>query len=117
MLRVFENKVLRKIFGPKREDVTAGWEKLHKYEFRHLYSSPNIILVVKLMRISYSRDVTRVGETRIHSEFWWRSLREKHPWKKWVHLGDNIEIGLKETRLEVVDWINLAQDRDDLRAL
>lgn len=69
------------------------------------------------MNLILERCGTCGGERRTHSEFWWRSLTEKHPWKKWVHLGDNIEIGLKETRLEVVDWINIAQDRDDLRAL
>jgi len=57
------------------------------------------------------------GERRIHSEFWWKSLTEKHPWKKWAYMWDNIEKGLKETGLEVVDWINLAQNRDDLRTL
>jgi hypothetical protein len=57
------------------------------------------------------------GQRKIHAEFWWRSLGEKHHLEKWAYVVENIEIGLKETGLEVVEWINLAQDRDDLRAL
>jgi len=50
-LRVFENRVLRRIFGPKRDKVTREWSKLHKEELNDLYSSPNIIQVIKLRRI------------------------------------------------------------------
>jgi hypothetical protein len=50
-LRVFENKVLRRIFGPKRDEVMGGWRKLHNEELRDLYSSPSIIRIIKLRRI------------------------------------------------------------------
>jgi hypothetical protein len=49
-LRVFENRVLRRIFGPKRDDVTGDWRKLHNEEFHNLYSSPNIIRMIKSRR-------------------------------------------------------------------
>jgi hypothetical protein len=50
-LRVFENRVLRRIFGPKREGVTGGWRKLHEEEVHNLYSSPNIFRMIKSMRM------------------------------------------------------------------
>jgi hypothetical protein len=56
-LRVFENRVLRRIFGPKRDEVTGGWRKLHNEEFRDLYSSPSIIRMIKL-RMRWVRHVT-----------------------------------------------------------
>jgi hypothetical protein len=63
-LRVFENKVLRRIFGPKRDEVTGGWRKLHKEELRDLYSSPSIIRIIKSRRMKWAGHVTRMGEKR-----------------------------------------------------
>jgi hypothetical protein len=53
-LRVFENRVLRRIFGPKRDKVTGGWRKLHNKELRDLYSSPRIIRMIKLRRMKWA---------------------------------------------------------------
>jgi hypothetical protein len=50
-LRVFENRVLKRIFGPKRDEVTGGWKKLHNEELHGLYSSPSIVRVIKAMRL------------------------------------------------------------------
>ena len=61
-LRVFENRVLRKIFGPKRDKGTGEWRKLHNEELNHLYSSPNIVQVIKLRRIRWAGHVARVGK-------------------------------------------------------
>jgi hypothetical protein len=61
-LRVFENKVLRRIFGPKRDEVTVGCRKLHNEEFRDLYSSPCIIRIIKSRRIRWAGHVARMGE-------------------------------------------------------
>jgi len=61
-LRVFENRVLRRIFGPKRDEVTWVWRKLYNEELNKLFSSPNIILVIKSPRISWERHVTRMGD-------------------------------------------------------
>jgi hypothetical protein len=63
-LRVFENRVLRRIFGPKRDEVTGEWRKLHKEELRDLYSSPSIIRIIKWRRIRWAGHVARMGEKR-----------------------------------------------------
>jgi hypothetical protein len=63
-LRVFENRVLRRIFGPKRDEVTGKWRRLHNEELNDLYSSPNIIWVTKLRRMRWTGHVARMGEKR-----------------------------------------------------
>jgi hypothetical protein len=63
-LRVFENRVLRRIFGPKRDEVTGGWRKLHHEELNNLYSSPSIIRVMKSRRMRWAGHVARMGEKR-----------------------------------------------------
>ena len=63
-LRVFENRVLRRIFGPKRDEVTREWRKLHNEELNDLYSSPNIIRVIKLRRMRWAEHVACMGERR-----------------------------------------------------
>jgi hypothetical protein len=63
-LRVFENRVLRRIFGLKRDEVTGGWRKLHNKEFRDLYSSPSIIRIIKLRKMRWTGHVARMGEKR-----------------------------------------------------
>jgi hypothetical protein len=62
-MRVFENRVLRRIYGPKRDGVTVGWRKLHNEELHDLYSSPSINRIIKL-RMRWVRHVARVGEKR-----------------------------------------------------
>jgi hypothetical protein len=63
-LRVFENRVLRRIFGPKRDEVTGEWRKLHNEELRNLHSSQNIIRQIKLWRMMWAGHVARMGEER-----------------------------------------------------
>ena len=63
-LRVFENRVLRKMFGPKRDKVTGEWRKLHHEELNYLYSSPTIIRVIKSGRMRWAGYVARMGERR-----------------------------------------------------
>jgi hypothetical protein len=63
-LRVFENRVLRGIFGPKRDEVTGEWRKLHNKELHDLYSSPSIIRIIKLRRMTWAGHVARMGEKR-----------------------------------------------------
>jgi hypothetical protein len=60
-LRVFENRVLRRIFGPKRDEVTGEWRRLHNEELHALYSSPNIIRVIKSRRLKWAGHVARMG--------------------------------------------------------
>jgi len=63
-LRVCENMVLRKIFGPRRDDVTGDWRRLHKEEIKDLYTSPNIVRVIKSRRMRWAGHVSRMGEER-----------------------------------------------------
>ena len=63
-LRVFENRVLRRVFGPKRDEVTREWRKLHNEELSDLYSLPNILRVVKSRRMRWAGHVARMGEER-----------------------------------------------------
>jgi hypothetical protein len=63
---VFENRVLRRIFGPKRDEVTREWRKLHNEELRDLYSSSSIIRIIKLRRMRWAGHVARMGEKRKH---------------------------------------------------
>jgi hypothetical protein len=63
-LRVFENRVMRRVFGPKGDEVTGEWRKLHKEELRDLYSLPNIVRVVRSRRMRWAGHVVRMGEGR-----------------------------------------------------
>jgi hypothetical protein len=63
-LRVFENRVLRRIFGPKRDEVTEMWRKLHNEELHDLYCSSNIVRVIKSRRMSWAGHVARIGQRR-----------------------------------------------------
>jgi hypothetical protein len=67
-LRVFENRVLKRIFGPKRGEVTGEWRRIHNEELHALYSSPNIIRVIKSKRLRWAEHVARMGERRVRSE-------------------------------------------------
>jgi hypothetical protein len=69
-LRVFENGVLRRIFGPKRDEVTRKWRKLHNEELSDLYSLPIIIRVIKTKRMRWAGHVARMGERRGVYRFW-----------------------------------------------
>jgi hypothetical protein len=79
---VFENRVLRRIFGPKWDDAPGECRRLHNEELNDLYSSPNIIRVIKSRRMSWAGHVARRGEKRGAYRFWWGDLREGD------HLGD-----------------------------
>jgi hypothetical protein len=63
-LRVFENRMLRRIFGPKRDEVTGGWRKLYNEELHGLYSSPSIVRMIKVRRMRWAGPVARMGEVR-----------------------------------------------------
>jgi hypothetical protein len=76
-LGVFVNRVLRRIFGPKRDEVTGGWRKLHNEELHILHSSPNIIRQMKSRRMRWEGHVARVGEERNCTTFWWEILKGK----------------------------------------
>jgi hypothetical protein len=113
-LRVFENRVLRRIFGPKRDEVTEEWRKLHNEGLHDLYSSPSIIRIIKVRRMRWAGHVARMGRrgTRIGKTEGRRPLGK--PRHRWVV---NIRMDLVEVEWGDVDWIGLAQDRDRWRAL
>jgi hypothetical protein len=67
---VFQNRVLRRIFGPKRDEVMGGWRKLHNEELRDLYSSPSIIRMINSTRIRWAGHVARMGRTETHVGYW-----------------------------------------------
>jgi hypothetical protein len=69
-LRVFENRVLRRIFGPRRDEVMGGWRKLHNEELRDLYSSPSIIRSIKSWRMRWAGNVTRMGKRGTLIGYW-----------------------------------------------
>ena len=117
MLRVFENKVLRRIFGPKRDDVTVEWRRLHKKKLYAVYFSPNIIRVIKSRRLRWAGNVACMGERKSAYRALVGKLREGD------HLKDpgiNGRIILKwiiESWYRCINWIDLSQDNDSWRAV
>jgi len=79
-LRAFEKRVLRRIFGPKRDEVTGEWRKLHNEELNDLYCSPNIVRVIKSRRMMMGGACSANGERRDVYRVWWGNLREKDHW-------------------------------------
>jgi len=117
-LRVCENRVLRRIFGPRRDEVTGEWRKLHDEELNYLYYSPSIFRVIKSRRKRWAGHVRRMDERRgtyralVGKPEGKRPLgRPRHRW------NDNIKMALQEVGCGGMDWIELAQDRDRCRAL
>jgi len=75
-LRVFENMVFRRLFGPRRDELTEEWRRLHNEELNDLYSSPNIVRVIKSRRMRWAGNVARMGEDRVCIGSWWGNRRE-----------------------------------------
>jgi hypothetical protein len=115
---IFENRVLRRIFGPKRYEVTGGCRKLHNEELHGLYSSPSIVRVIKARRIRWAGHVARMGEVRgAYNSLVGRPEGRRplgRPGRRWE---DNIKMDIREIGFLDVDWIHWAQDRDRWRAL
>jgi hypothetical protein len=117
-LRVFENRVLRRIFGLKKVGVTGGWKKLHNKELHDLYSSPSIMRMVKWRRIRWAGHVAGMGKKRNVFRLLVGTPEGKRPQGRprcrWI---DNIKMDLLEVGLIGVDWNGLAQDRFRWRTL
>jgi hypothetical protein len=115
---MFENRVLKKIFLPKRNEVTREWRKLHNEELRHLNSLLSIIRIIKSRRMRWARLVARMGEKRNAYRLLVGKPERKRPLRRprlrWV---DNIRMDLSEVRSGDVNWIGLAQDRNKWRVL
>ncbi|KAJ4445700.1 hypothetical protein ANN_12385 [Periplaneta americana] len=116
-LRVFENKLLRKIFGAKRDEVTGEWRKLHNTELHALYSSPDIIRNIKSRSLRWAGHVPRTGESRNAYKVLVGRLERKRPLgrprRRWE---GNIKMDLREVGYDDRQWINLALDREQWRA-
>ena len=117
-LRVFENRVLWRIFGPKRDEVTGEWRKLHNMELNGLYSPPSIFRVIKSRRMRCAGHLARMGERIGVYRVLVRKPERKRPLgrprRRWE---DNIRMDLQEVGYGDMDRIELAQDRDRWRAL
>ncbi|KAJ4441387.1 hypothetical protein ANN_11242 [Periplaneta americana] len=117
-LRVFENKVLRKIFGAKRVEVTGEWRKLHNAELHALYSSPDIIRNIKSRRLRWAGHVVRIAwaNPEMHIVLVGRPEGKRPLGRTRRRWEDNIKMDLREVGYVDREWINLAHDRDRWRA-
>jgi hypothetical protein len=106
------------IFGPKRDEVTGEWRKLHSEELHNLYSSPNIIRRIKSRRMMWAGHVARMGEERKLYKVLVGKPEGKRPLGRPRRRWENgVRMNLREIGLGGVDWIRLAQDRDRWRAV
>ena len=115
---MFESIVLRRIFGPRRDEVTGEWRRLHNEELNDLYSSPNIVWAIKSRRMRWAGHVARIGEERGAYRVFVGKPEGKRllgrPRRRWV---DNIRMDLQEVGCVYMAWIRLAQERDGWRRL
>jgi len=117
-LRVFENMMLRRIFGSRKDEVTGEWRRLHNEELNYLYSSPNIVRVIKSRRMRWAEHVARTGGERGVYRVLMGKPEGRRPLGRSRHrLVDNIRTDLQEVGCGYMDWIGLAQDRDKWRTL
>ena len=117
-LRVFEKIALRRIFGTRRDEVMREWRRMRNEEINDLYSSPNIVRVIKWRRMRWTGHVARMGEERGVYRFLVGKPEGRRPLGRhrcrWV---DNIRMDLQEVGWGFMDWNGLDQDRDRWRTL
>ena len=111
-LRVFENRILRRIFGPKR-DENGGWRRLHNEELHSLYRSPKIVRMVKYRRLRWAGHVARMEKGRSAFKILTGKRTEKTPLGRPRHRWDySIRMNFKEIGFSTRNWVDSAQDRD-----
>jgi len=117
-LRVLENMVLRRISGPRRDEVTGEWRRPHNEELNDLYPSPNFVRVIKSTRMRWAGHVARMGEERGVYRVLVGKPEGKRPLGRPRRRSvDNIRMDLQEVGCGYMDWIGLAQDRDRWQTL
>ena len=119
-LRVFSKRVLRRIFGPKRDAVAREWRKLRVYneELHDLYSLPSFFREIKPRRMGWAGHVARMEERRgVYRVLVGKPEGNRQLGRPKLRWEDNIKIDLQEMGCGVMDWIDLARDRDRCRAL
>jgi hypothetical protein len=110
-LRVFENRVLRRIFGSKRDEATGDWRKLHNEELNDLYCSPNIVGLIILRRMIWEGHVARMEDRRVVYRFLVGKTEGKRPLGRPRHRWeDNIKMIHHEVGCGGMDWVKMAQD-------
>jgi hypothetical protein len=115
-LRVIENRVLRRIFGPKREE-DGSWRKLHNDELHDLYSSSNFVRVIKSRRLRWAGHVARMGERRgVYRVLVGRSEGKSPLGRPRCRWDGNITLDFRDIGIYGANWIRLAQDRVQWRA-
>jgi len=115
---MFENRMLRKLFGPKRDEVTGDWRKLHNEELSDLYSLLNIVWVIKSRRMRWAGHVARMGQGRgVYRVLVGKPEGKKPLGRPRRRREDNIKMDLQEVGRGFGDWMELAQDKDRWRAL
>jgi len=112
-LSVFESMVLRRIFGPRRDKVMGEWRRLHDEELNELYSSPNIVRVIKSRRMRWAGHVARMDEERgVYKVLVGKPEGGRPLGRSRLRRVDNIRLDLQEVGCGYMDWIGLTQDRD-----
>jgi hypothetical protein len=114
---VFENRVLRRIFGPKRDEAIGEWRRLHNEELNDLHSSPNIIRVIKSRRMRWSGHVARMGKERGVYRIFVGRPEGRRPLERPRRRWGIILRGIFEKWDGGMNWIDLAQDWDRWRDL
>ena len=114
---MLKNKVLRKIFGAKNNEITGEWRKLHNAELHALYSLPNIIRSLKLKRLRWAGHVARMEQSKNAYRVSVGKSEGKRPLgRPWHRCEDSIKMDLKKVGCNPGEWIDLAEDRDQWRA-
>jgi hypothetical protein len=107
---VFDNRVFRRIFGPKRDELTVKWRKLHNEELNDLYFSSNKVLAIKSSRMRWAGHVARMRERKWIHRVWWENLRERDQMGDPGAEGRIVLIWIfRKWEVGGMDWIELGQ--------
>ena len=113
---MFENRVLRRVFGARRDEVTGEWRKLHNEDLIDLYSSPNIFRVIKSRRMRWAGHIARMGDRReVYGVLVRKPEGKRQLWISKSRWDVNIKMYLLKVGYGGMDWTELSQDRDRWR--